>query len=67
MLEINYVNFLQDRIEIGWLADIGFGVLTINKVDNHFEVETECLGSNFYNKVLEKFKEYLQDFGKIVE
>ena len=67
MLEINYVNFLQDRIEIGWLADIGFGVLTINKVDNHFEVETECLGSDFYNKVLEKFKEYLQDFGKIVE
>lgn len=43
------------------------GVLTINKVDNHFEVETECLGSGFYNKVLEKFKEYLQDFGKIVE
>lgn len=67
MLEINYVNFLQDRIEIGWSADIGFGVLTINKVDNHFEVETECLGSGFYNKVLEKFKEYLQDFGKIIE
>lgn len=67
MLEINYVNFLQDRIEIGWSADIGFGVLTINKVDNYFEVETECLGSDFYNKVLEKFKEYLQDFGKIVE
>lgn len=67
MLEINYVNFLQDRIEIGWIANIGFGVLTIHKVDDRFEVDTECLGSNFYSEVLEKFKEYLQNFGKIID
>jgi len=67
MLEINYVNFLSNKIEIGWSADIGFGILTVHKVDDHFEIETECLGAEFCKRVLNKFIEYLQDFGKIIE
>ena len=35
--------------------------------DKSFEVETECLGDNFYKQVLDKFKEYLLKDYKIIE
>ena len=48
-------------------GDIGFGVLTIYQEGDEFKVETECLGSDFYYKILDKLKEYLQKIGQIVE
>ena len=68
-IEINYVHFNTNCAYIGWSANIGFGVLTIHKDsdDKPFEVETECLGDNFYKQVLDKFKEYLLKDYKIIE
>lgn len=66
-LDIDYVHFLQDRVEIGWSAHIGFGVLTIYKAENGWEVDTECLGDDFYKDILDKFKEYLLKDYKIID
>lgn len=68
-IKINYVHFNTDCVCIGWSANIGFGVLTIHQDndDKPFEVETECLGDNFYKQVLDKFKEYLLKDYKIIE
>lgn len=67
MIEIDYVHFVDKAMIIGWSGDIGFGVLTIYQEDDEFKVETECLGSDFYYKILDKLKEYLQKVGQIVE
>ena len=68
-IEINYVHFNTNCVYIGWSANIGFGVLTIHQDndDEPFEIETECLGEEFYKQVLDKFKEYLLKDYKIIE
>jgi hypothetical protein len=66
-IEITDVTFLKDYIEISWVAHIGFGILTIHKTEEGFEVETECLGEEFYKDIIDKFKEYLLKDFKIVE
>lgn len=68
-IEINYVHFNTNCVYIGWSANIGFGVLTIHQDndDEPFEIETECLGEDFYKQVLDKFKEYLLKDYKIIE
>lgn len=66
-IEITDVLFLENRIEIEWIAHIGFGVLTIYKAENGWEVDTECLGDDFYKDVLDKFKEYLLKDYKIID
>lgn len=68
-IEINYVHFNTNCVCIGWSANIGFGVLTIHqdKDDEPFEIETECLGEDFYKQVLDKFKDYLLKDYKIIE
>lgn len=66
-LEITYVNLLKDRMEIGWTSNIGFGVLTINITEDGFEIETECLGEEFCERVLDQFKQHIMSYGKIVE
>lgn len=67
-MEINYVNFLNNKIEIGWSKQgIGFGILTIHSSNQGFEIETECMGEKFYYEVLEKFNEYLKQNFQIIE
>lgn len=67
-VNINYVNFLKDRMEIGWGSNIGFGVLTVDVTgEDEFEIQTECLGTEFCEKVLEEFRKYVMKYGKIVE
>ena len=67
MIEIDYVHFVDKAMIIGWSGDIGLGVLTSCQEGDEFKVETECLGSDFYYKILDKLKEYLQKVGQIVE
>lgn len=71
-IRINYVNFLDKRVEIGWSAkNIGFGVLTISIDDirkqQKFYVETECMGKDFYEQVMEEAKKYLLDKSEIID
>jgi len=66
-IEIDYVHFNKDNICIGWSANIGFGVLTINQNNNTFAIETECLGQNFYEQVMQKFQEYILNHSIIIE
>lgn len=70
-IRINYVNFLDKRVEIGWSAkNIGFGILTISfdsKKSRHFLVETECMGKDFYKQVMEEANKYILKKSKIIE
>ena len=70
-IKINYVNFLDKRVEIGWSAkNIGFGILTISfdsKKSRHFLVETECMGKDFYEQVMEEANKYILKKSKIIE
>ena len=66
-IDITDVEFRDNRIVISWVAHIGFGILTIYKTDKGFEIDTECLGEEFYRDVLDKFKEYLLTNFKIVD
>lgn len=66
-IDITDVEFRDNRIVISWVAHIGFGILTIYKTDKGFEIDTECLGEEFYKDVLDKFKEYLSTNFKIVD
>lgn len=66
-IEISYVHAEKDTIFIGWTANIGFGVLTIEQCGQIFEIETETLGEEFYKQVLDKAKEYILEHSKIVE
>lgn len=66
-INISYVAIHEDIIFIGWSADVGFGVLTIIKVEDGFKVETECMGKEFYRQVLDKAKEFIFDFSEIIE
>lgn len=66
-IKINYVRPIADTIFIGWSANVGFGVLTINICGETFEIETETMGEEFYKQVLAKAKEYILEHSKIVE
>lgn len=72
-LRIDYINFDKDVMLIGWSANIGFGVLTINWQEKkdycnyHFAIETECLGEDFYKQVMDKAFEYMLNSFKIIE
>ena len=46
---------------IGWSGDIGFGVLTVYQEGDEFKVETECLGSDFYYEILDKWSKEFFD------
>lgn len=77
-LVINSVDIGNKRIVISWSADIGFGQLTIatnNAKDNllgelaekeEYLIDTECLGKDFYEKVLNKAMIYLIENSKII-
>lgn len=51
----------KPTIRISWSANIGFGELelTWEKRKKCFTANTECLGKNFANIVIDKFKENL--------
>lgn len=66
-IDITDVEFRDNHIVISWVAHIGFGILTIYKTDKGFEIDTECLGEEFYKDVLDKFKEYLLTNFKILD
>ena len=70
-IRINYVSFLDKRLEIGWSAkNIVFGILTISydsKKSRHFLVETECMGKDFYEQVMEETNKYILKKSKIIE
>lgn len=66
-IEINYVHMDCDCMVVGWSANVGFGQLTMYKHGDNFEVETECMGKEFYRQVLEKLVEYMMNNSKIVE
>jgi hypothetical protein len=66
-IEITDVEFRDNCIVISWVAHIGFGILTIYKTDKGFEIDTECLGEEFYKDILDKFKEYLLKDYKIID
>ncbi len=66
-IKINYIHPMDDLIYIGWSANVGFGVLTIEQKGNTFEVETETMGEEFYKQVLDKAKEYIFKHSKIIE
>lgn len=66
-IDITNVEFKDNHIVISWVAHIGFGILTIYKTDKGFEIDTECLGEEFYKDVLDKFKEYLSTNSKILD
>ena len=51
----------KPTIRISWSANIGFGELelTWEKRKKCFTANTECLGKNFANMVIDKFKDNL--------
>ncbi len=65
-IKINYIHPMDDLICIGWSANFGFGVLTIEQKGNTFEVETETMSEEFYKQLLDKAKEYIFEHSKIV-
>jgi len=73
MIKIDYITFKNNKIEIGWTKkDIGFGVLTIHSssaeyASPKFEVETECMGENFYHEVIDEVVKTLKINSKIIE
>lgn len=69
-IRINYVNFLDKRVEIGWSAkNIGFGVLTINynEEKDTYYIETETMGKEFYEQVLNEAQKYILHKSIIIE
>lgn len=65
MIKINYIDFKEDKIIIGWSAsNIGFGQLTIYKrADDEFDFDTECMSNEFRDRVLDEMVKYLKSFG----
>lgn len=66
-VSINYIWFDKDVMTIGWSANIGFGQLTVYRIDKStkeyidesFAFDTECLSDEFRDEVLSKVPEYL--------
>ena len=68
-IEVYAVDIYKERIKCYWIGEIGFGELNIykNPQNDGFIVETECLGEEFYKKVLVAMNDYLFKNSKIVE
>ena len=70
-IKINFVDFQDKKIIIGWSAkNIGFGQLTISfdkRINQEFLVETECMGKDFYEQVIEETKKYIFKNSLIIE
>lgn len=61
-ISINYIDFCENVVIIGWSANIGFGQLTIyrsNEDNDKFYFDTECLSDDFRDEVLSKVEQYL--------
>ena len=53
-------------IVIDWTATVGWGQLTIYKLqDGSIEIDSECMSENFIRQVMAAFTEYLLKVGKI--
>lgn len=60
-IKIKNIEISENNIYIEWSANIGFGVLNVHydKEKDTYLVETETLGKDFYQQVLEEAKEYI--------
>lgn len=70
-IKIDYVNFFDDVLVIGWSANMGFGQLTVYKVIDYdsesFVFDTENMSDEFRNQILEKTVEYLIKNATVVQ
>ena len=68
-IEVYAVDIYKEHIKCYWVSEIGFGELNIykNPQNDGFIVETECLGEEFYKKVLAAMNDYLFKNSKIIE
>ena len=58
-IEINQITFGPDFMVVDWIANIGWGQLTIQSTKKGFNIDTECLGTEFLVECLEAVKKYL--------
>ena len=69
-IRINYVNFEDDIVFIGWSAKgVGFGVLSIywNDLKDTYYIETETMGKEFCEQVLNEAQKYILHKSVIIE
>ena len=68
-IEVYAVDIYKEHIKCYWVSEVGFGELNIykNPQNDGFIVETECLGEEFYKKVLAAMNDYLFKNSKIIE
>ena len=57
-IEIRNVIFAKNAMIINWDANIGWGQLTIEKTDNGYDIDTECLGDDFVKQCFQALGEY---------
>ena len=60
-INISSVDFIKDGLLIYWNALNGFGELSIIKDNDRFRFDTELMGKEFAEKVLNKAVKYLMD------
>ena len=69
-IRINYINFEDDQVFIGWSAKgVGFGVLSIywNDLKDTYYVETETMGKEFCEQVLNEAQKYILHKSVVIE
>lgn len=65
-VEVDYVEFFDDGMDIWWSGNIGFGhlcVYTVSGQKEHeeiiYEMDTECMGKEFVLDIMNKAKDFI--------
>lgn len=65
-IEINNITFQKNFLIVDWIANIGWGQLTIEIVNGQFDIDSEHLGMEFVKECLEATTQYILEHGKLV-
>lgn len=65
-VEVDYVEFFDDGMDIWWHGNIGWGHLIVHTISGQNEneevkyvVDTECMGKEFAMDIMNKAKEFI--------
>lgn len=61
-LDINYIKFFENTMIIGWTASIGFGELTVNRIESNYQEIEE--GNFLYHTWDENFEIQTENLGE---
>ena len=65
-VEVDYVEFFDDGMDIWWSGNIGFGHLVVYTLSGQnpndevkYHMDTECMGKEFAIDIMNKAKEFI--------